>query len=641
MAIKYYDKYPQRWESPSNDYPQGAFKNLSALGEQDGSYLEKDWLNDQAGFFGALLRNAEMTPNGLVDTAQRSQFYDALLVCARKAVDLSGYYTKTQVDAEIQANKIEVVDGLGQSTEKVINQKVISELLDNIDNTYIEFYGVNALTTPEFNAQVFVNTVKEYGKVRSRNGYTFNFTEPLIKLSQREFVLDLKGENVFLNFKGIEGENIKNAYVNASIDAQNTPFKNFIKCINVENLIVESIKISNVRVNQFEGDEQFFAIEYSSGESLDVDKNIYCKNIEAYNCVTTSNELNSGSDTLPMTILGSYGSRRDGRIAKHNIKVDNIIVKEFYSIGIEGENIGGDSDVFRIFSNPSNLTISNLYAKNVGKRVIKTQHEVFTVIDNLYIEQDAQFDQSTSFVSVIDNQGAGKPDAYTHTTIKNGRIISDNPCRLLTGSNSVHSYTVENIYANNLNIYIYPDVDSRISINNSHINKLSMQAKGSVVYTRNCTLMSVETMSARANFIEDCTITLDENTIKTVYPIGNLTATNVIFNLNKDNRIGDNPNLSNVTLNYTNNDVPATRPFRASFSGVYFIDGVRVNGLNAALNFIDSSNVVGTLVISNFLGGLMTPAYLNAGTWDVFFNNVNSTTIGGGAIKNIKVVNYV
>lgn len=140
MAIKYYEKYPQRWESPSQDYPQGAFKNLSALGEQDGSYLEEAWLNDQSGFFGALLRNAEMTPNGLVDTAQQSQFYEALLVCARKAVDLSEYYTKTQVDSEIQDNKTVVTNELGQSIEKVINQKKVSEsFLNNVFNA--NFYG--------------------------------------------------------------------------------------------------------------------------------------------------------------------------------------------------------------------------------------------------------------------------------------------------------------------------------------------------------------------------------------------------------------------------------------------------------------------------------------------------------------------
>lgn len=127
MAIKYYETYPQRWDGPSQDYPQGAFKNLSALGEQDGSYLEKDWLNDQSGFFGALLRNAEMTPNGLVDTARQSQFYEALLVCARKAVDLSNYYTKTQVDDEILANKTEVLNEWGNGADTTLSQGFITE----------------------------------------------------------------------------------------------------------------------------------------------------------------------------------------------------------------------------------------------------------------------------------------------------------------------------------------------------------------------------------------------------------------------------------------------------------------------------------------------------------------------------------
>lgn len=41
--------------------------------------MERDWLNDWAGFFGALLRNGGLTPNGSVDTAQSSQLYSALI----------------------------------------------------------------------------------------------------------------------------------------------------------------------------------------------------------------------------------------------------------------------------------------------------------------------------------------------------------------------------------------------------------------------------------------------------------------------------------------------------------------------------------------------------------------------------------
>lgn len=79
MALNLQNKYPGRFDPVSADYPQGKFKNRSSPTAQDGSYMERDWLNDWAGFFGALLSGAGITPNGSVDTARSSQIYDALL----------------------------------------------------------------------------------------------------------------------------------------------------------------------------------------------------------------------------------------------------------------------------------------------------------------------------------------------------------------------------------------------------------------------------------------------------------------------------------------------------------------------------------------------------------------------------------
>lgn len=78
MALDLQNKYPGRFDPKSVDYPQGKFKNRSSPTAQDGSYMERDWLNDWNGFFGALLSNAGVTPNGNVDTAQSSQFFSAL-----------------------------------------------------------------------------------------------------------------------------------------------------------------------------------------------------------------------------------------------------------------------------------------------------------------------------------------------------------------------------------------------------------------------------------------------------------------------------------------------------------------------------------------------------------------------------------
>ncbi|MGL5283973.1 MAG: gp53-like domain-containing protein [Plesiomonas shigelloides] len=84
MAIDFTAKYPGRFDPVSALYPQGKFKNRSAPNTEDGSYMERDWLNDWNGFFGALLKNANVTPNGSVDTATASQLYDALWTIVQK-----------------------------------------------------------------------------------------------------------------------------------------------------------------------------------------------------------------------------------------------------------------------------------------------------------------------------------------------------------------------------------------------------------------------------------------------------------------------------------------------------------------------------------------------------------------------------
>lgn len=78
MALILPNRYPGRAGSASSEYPQGNFKNRSAPNVEDGTYMEKDWLNDWYGFFGAILTAAGATPNGQVDTAQNSQMFDAL-----------------------------------------------------------------------------------------------------------------------------------------------------------------------------------------------------------------------------------------------------------------------------------------------------------------------------------------------------------------------------------------------------------------------------------------------------------------------------------------------------------------------------------------------------------------------------------
>lgn len=86
MALNLQNKYPGRFDPVSADYPQGKFKNRSSPTAQDGSYMESDWLNDWAGFFGAILTGAGVTPNGNVDTATSSQYFSALIQYLRSTL---------------------------------------------------------------------------------------------------------------------------------------------------------------------------------------------------------------------------------------------------------------------------------------------------------------------------------------------------------------------------------------------------------------------------------------------------------------------------------------------------------------------------------------------------------------------------
>lgn len=87
MALKLSERYPGRFNIPSAGYPQGSFKNRTAPGAKDGSYLEKDWANDKEGFFQSLLSGAGIAPNGDIDQVGSSQYYTAMLKILASAQD--------------------------------------------------------------------------------------------------------------------------------------------------------------------------------------------------------------------------------------------------------------------------------------------------------------------------------------------------------------------------------------------------------------------------------------------------------------------------------------------------------------------------------------------------------------------------
>ena len=106
MALQRDTLYPGRYNAPTPGQPQGGFKNRSAPGNLDGSYLDQAWLNDWSGFFSRLLAKAGITANGNADTALASQYFDGA-----EAIFKSG-----RKNAFVNGNTEIIQDGLGPFT---------------------------------------------------------------------------------------------------------------------------------------------------------------------------------------------------------------------------------------------------------------------------------------------------------------------------------------------------------------------------------------------------------------------------------------------------------------------------------------------------------------------------------------------
>ncbi len=78
MAINIKEAYPANADSPSLAYTTGSFRNDSTPESEDGTPLEKGWANDLLGARDAILKRANITPSGDVETAEVSDVLDAL-----------------------------------------------------------------------------------------------------------------------------------------------------------------------------------------------------------------------------------------------------------------------------------------------------------------------------------------------------------------------------------------------------------------------------------------------------------------------------------------------------------------------------------------------------------------------------------
>lgn len=89
MALIPENRYPGKTTPATGDYPYGSAKNVALPGDGTGTPWEKDIVNDLFGFQQAILTRGAVVPSGTPDTADASQYLQALLNVAGAILPLT------------------------------------------------------------------------------------------------------------------------------------------------------------------------------------------------------------------------------------------------------------------------------------------------------------------------------------------------------------------------------------------------------------------------------------------------------------------------------------------------------------------------------------------------------------------------
>tara|TARA_R110000765_G_scaffold244631_7_gene346876 strand:+ start:7551 stop:8201 length:651 start_codon:yes stop_codon:yes gene_type:complete len=159
MALILPNRYPGRYNPPSIEYPQGSFKNRTAPGALDGSYLEQDWANDKEGFFQSLLDAAAIVPDDSVDEVGASQYYDALLAVIAAGLVVPDATATSKGIIEIATD---AESAAGTDTERAVTPAGITASTLGRGQTWQDVTGSRANATTYTNItgrpiQLFIN----------------------------------------------------------------------------------------------------------------------------------------------------------------------------------------------------------------------------------------------------------------------------------------------------------------------------------------------------------------------------------------------------------------------------------------------------------------------------------------------------
>lgn len=501
----------------------------------------------------------------------------------------------------------------------------------------LEDFGASTTSTPTENATAFINAVQSGKRIAPpQQAYTFQFNGTPIAYTGAVLDIDLGPfKHTFLNFGGIEGNSVAVFRYNGRFSASNGFCKGLGRFRNLRLVDIDTIEITDVYVDANAGEPGFFGIEYSSDVFSDNQLTFSVKNAVFKNIIIETVTFAGGP--VAMTGFGNFGSGST-QSQKHVLYFDNLYVENFFSVTTDGVTIiDGDSDFFRLFTNPTQLTIGNCTLINMGKRFIKTQERAEVVVNNLVASLDNRF-TANNFIGLFEGQATAQTSAPTKFTVLQADVQFSIPDGLrktfFNASGADHEMYVYNMTYTNIAVFS--------SARDIIFYAENIKGAGLFINAQNSTRITLRGI-VDTNFVQARGVSTFENfrltfpSSPSAFPIQNGALKNGSFEgLNVDTYIALVREINNVTVNYTTGTI-ARRPFRPAVSGIVKVEGLTVNSIGPSIQTFEATDGSGTMIFRDYRSTNQTLAFFSGGTWNVVLDNcINDTVTGVGAVSVVR-----
>lgn len=511
----------------------------------------------------------------------------------------------------------------------------------------LEQCGVSSSNTPEKNAEKLKEAILTGIPIAgARKAYSFKFESEIIPYTGSVLQLDLGPHlHKFIDWGGIVANSLAVLEYNGRIDADGGYCKGLGRFRRLLRAKVGTLEFQNVFCINPAVDEQFFGIEYSSDSFGDNPLILDIERVCVHNVRTQTYSQATGY-AIPMTVIGNYGSSSTQE-KQHVVRIGSFRIEEFYSVNQDGITpIDGDSDICRMFTNPTLLTIGALYARNVAKRFIKTQESVQAYCDNVDWVNDFRFPAGV-FVGFFEGQVANS-GVPSHFEIGVCRAVYPNADAnlplLFNASGLDHSIKIGTLIYKNIGLYS-ADRDVGVAIEVASGECLAINApQCRRLNIKNIKDLGFRSINVARGSVSDFDLTYGASITTSGFILAGVNLVRGrLRGWKTSSRVAQFYSIEDVTLDYASGS-SYIRAFAPISGGVRSVERLSVNDatLLATQIFEAPSNGSGVFILRHFRatgGASLAAGFFNSGSWEVRLDDcAPSTFTGSGA--SVKSVMY-